>query len=110
MRDSPSLDVVAALQDGGAKVRAYDPEGMHEAKQLMNGVEWCDNAYDTMPDAEAMVIITEWDEFRALDLGRIKQLLKRPLMIDLRNIYDPSEMASAGFEYISVGRASVAPQ
>jgi UDPglucose 6-dehydrogenase len=110
MRDSPSLDVVAALQDGGAKVRAYDPEGMHEAKQLMNGVEWCDNAYDTMPDAEAMVIITEWNEFRALDLGRIKQLLKRPLMIDLRNIYDPSEMASAGFEYISVGRASVAPQ
>jgi len=109
MRDSPSLDVVAALQEGGAKIRVYDPEGMSEAKELMNGVEWCETAYDTMPGAEAVVIITEWNEFRALDLGRVKELLARPLMVDLRNIYDPSEMASAGFEYISVGRAPAVP-
>ncbi len=107
MRDSPSLDIVAGLQDAGATVRAYDPEGMGEAKEMMNGVIWCDDAYDAMDGADAVSIITEWNQFRALDLERAKGLLKAPVMIDLRNIYDPDEMAAAGFTYASIGRAAV---
>ena len=110
MRDAPSLDVVAALQESGATVRAYDPEGMEEAKTLMNGVEWCDNAYEAMTDADAVAIVTEWNEFRALDLGRAKSLLKAPVLVDLRNIYEPDEMAEAGFQYVCVGRATLPPE
>jgi UDPglucose 6-dehydrogenase len=107
MREAPSLDIVEALQAAGARVRAYDPEGMEEAKQLMNGVIWCDNAYAAMQDADALALVTEWNEFRALDLKRVKELLKTPLMIDLRNVYNPDEMAAAGFHYICIGRAAV---
>ena len=89
MRESPSLDIVPALQKAGATVRAFDPEGMGEAKPLLAGVEWCDDAYDTMPDADVLVIITEWNQFRALDLDRVKSLMKAPVMVDLRNIYEP---------------------
>jgi len=109
MREAPSLDVIAGLQRGGATVRAYDPEGMAEAKQMMEGVEWCKSAYETMPDAAALVIITEWNEFRALDLHRVKQLMGQPVMVDLRNIYNPDEMAAAGFRYSCIGRASLPP-
>ena len=105
MRDAPSLDIVPALQAAGAKVRAYDPEGMGEAKGLLKGVEWCDDAYATLPEADAVVIITEWNEFRLLDLKRLKSLMKRPVMVDLRNIYNPDEMAAAGFSYSCLGRA-----
>ncbi len=106
MRDAPSLDIVPALQAAGAKVRAYDPEGMAEAKPLLKDVEWCDDAYATLPEADVVVIITEWNEFRLLDLKRVKSLMKRPVMVDLRNIYNPTEMAAAGFHYTCIGRAA----
>ena len=104
MRDAPSLEIVPALLEAGAKVRAYDPQGMDEAKKLLNGIEYADNAYDAMTGADALVIVTEWNAFRALDLTRVKSLLKSPVMIDLRNIYNPDEMIAAGFIYTSVGR------
>ena len=107
MRESPSLDIVPALTAAGARVRVYDPEGMSEAKRLLNGVEWCGETYDTLPDADALVIITEWNQFRALDLKRVKALMRRPVMVDLRNIYIPDEMVAAGFDYTCVGRSSV---
>jgi UDPglucose 6-dehydrogenase len=107
MRDSPSLDIVPALQAAGGRIRAFDPEGMTEAAKLMSGVHWAQNAYEAMTGADGVVILTEWNEFRALDLQRTKTLLKRPLMIDLRNIYTPREMADAGFDYHSVGRVAV---
>ena len=109
MRDSPSLDIIPALQAAGATVRAFDPEGMTEAEKLMPGVAWTDNAYEAMTGADGVAILTEWNEFRALDMARIRALLKRPLMVDLRNIYTPREMAEAGFEYHSVGRTAVKP-
>ena len=104
MRDAPSLDIVPALQAAGAIVQAYDPEG-HEARQLLREVEFKANAYDVAQDADVLVIITEWDQFRALDLDRIKLLMRRPLVVDLRNVYRPAEMRARGFEYRSVGRA-----
>ena len=108
MREAPSLSIIAGLQAGGAKVRAFDPEGMDEAKALLDGVEWCEDAYDTVTGAEALTIVTEWNEFRALDLERVKSLMKSPVMVDLRNIYDPDEMAVAGFQYTCIGRARAA--
>jgi len=108
MRDSPSLDIVAGLQQGGATIRAFDPVGMEEAKSMMNGVEWCDGAYGTMEDADAVVIITEWNEFRGLDFERVKSLLKTPVLVDLRNIYNPADMASIGFDYTCIGRTPAA--
>ncbi|WP_430398867.1 UDP-glucose dehydrogenase family protein [Ferrovibrio sp.] len=107
MRDSPSLVIVPALQAAGATLRVYDPEGMGEAKKLLSGLDWCEGPYQAVEGADAVVIITEWNQFRALDLDRLKQLLKQPLMIDLRNIYKPQEMSQAGFTYHSVGRPSV---
>ena len=107
MREAPSLDIVSALQAAGATVRAFDPAGMGEAKAVLDGVVWCDNAYDTMIDAEALTIITEWNEFRALDFDHVKSLMKRPVMVDLRNIYNPDEMAAAGFHYTCVGRPAL---
>ena len=104
MREAPSLDIIPALQVAGAVVRAYDPEGQEAAKKLLDGVTWCESAYEAMEDADALVIVTEWNAFRALDLARVKRLMKAPVMIDLRNIYDPEEMSAAGFRYASVGR------
>lgn len=104
MRDSPSLDIIPALQEGGAQIAAFDPEAMEEAKELLSNVDWKDNSYDTMDGADALVIITEWNEFRLLDLTRVKELLKAPVMVDLRNIYNRQEMKDAGFEYTCVGR------
>ena len=104
MRDSPSLEIIPALQAAGATVRAFDPEGMEEARALLDNVVWCTDAYDAMKDAHALAILTEWNEFRALDLGRAKSLLQEPVLVDLRNIYDPLEMKAAGFNYSSVGR------
>ena len=104
MRDAPSLEIIPALLAGGAEVRAYDPAGMEEAKKLLSGIEFAENAYDTMAGADALVIVTEWNAFRALDLERVKGLLKAPVMIDLRNVYNPEEMVALGFDYSSVGR------
>jgi UDPglucose 6-dehydrogenase len=106
MRDSPSLDVIPALIAAGAEVRAYDPAGMDEAAKLLDGVVWCKNAYDTMVAADVVVLMTEWNEFRALDLERALGLLRAPAMVDLRNVYNPDEMRAAGFIYTSIGRAA----
>ena len=104
MRESPSLDIVTDLLAAGARVRAYDPEGMDEARQLMRDVTFCDSAYAAMDGADGLVIVTEWNEFRALDLNRVKTLLREPVMVDLRNIYNPVEMQEAGFRYSCIGR------
>ncbi len=104
MRDSPSLGILPALQKAGAIIRAFDPEGIAEAKKLMPDLTYCRDAYDCMTGADALVLITEWNEFRALDLARAKSLLRQPILIDLRNVYNPAEMAEAGFRYSSVGR------
>jgi UDPglucose 6-dehydrogenase len=106
MRDAPSLDIVPALQAAGAKVQAFDPEG-HEALHMLKDVAFKADPYDVAEGADALVIITEWDQFRALDLDRIKLLMKRPVLVDLRNIYKPDDMRARGFAYTSVGRASV---
>jgi UDPglucose 6-dehydrogenase len=103
MRDAPSLVIVPALQAAGATIRAYDPEGAKEARKHLN-VELCEGTYEALEGADGVVILTEWNEFRALDLDRVKAALKQPLMVDLRNIYRPSQMQEAGFRYISVGR------
>ncbi|WNJ98317.1 UDP-glucose/GDP-mannose dehydrogenase family protein [Thalassospiraceae bacterium LMO-JJ14] len=104
MRESPSLDIVPALQKAGATITAYDPEGMDEAKQMLNDVTWCDGAYETMAGADVLAIITEWNEFRALDLERVKSLMNAAVIVDLRNVYDPDVMAEKGFSYHSIGR------
>jgi UDPglucose 6-dehydrogenase len=106
MRDAPSLAIIPALQDKGAKVQAFDPEG-HEARGLLTGVDFKDNPYDVAEGADVLVIITEWDQFRALDLNRIKLLMNAPVLVDLRNIYKPDDMRARGFAYTSVGRAAV---
>ncbi len=106
MREAPSLSIIAGLKAAGASIRVFDPEGMNEAKELLDGVEWCADAYDAATGADALTIVTEWNEFRALDLERIKSLMTAPVMVDLRNIYNPDEMAAAGFRYTCVGRAS----
>jgi len=106
MRDSPSLDIIPALQVKGATVQAYDPEGMAEAKTLLNEVDWKDNAYDAMDGADVVVILTEWNEFRGMDLARAKEVLKSPVVVDLRNIYEPKDMIAAGFRYFGVGRGN----
>jgi len=114
MRDSASLDLVPGLLADGATLRVYDPEGMDEAKKLLaNGeggdkIVWCENAYDTMKGADALVILTEWNEFRSLNLDQVKSLLRQPVIVDLRNIYSPAEMTAAGFRYTCLGRPSTA--
>ena len=105
MRDAPSLPLVAALEAAGAQVRAYDPESMAQARPLMPRVTFCDSAYACAEGASALVIVTEWNAFRALDLKRIKGALAAPVVVDLRNIYRPEDMRKRGFEYVSVGRA-----
>ena len=104
VRESPSLVILPGLAERGATVRAFDPAGMDEARSILGGVDWCPDAYDAMADADALVILTEWNEFRALDLARVKGLMRTPLIVDLRNIYEPEEVAAAGFRYVSIGR------
>jgi UDPglucose 6-dehydrogenase len=105
MRDAPSLDVVPALQDLGATIQAFDPEGMHEAAKLLPGIDFKDNPYEVAEGADVLVIMTEWDQFRALDLDRIRKLMKAPVLVDMRNVYRPDEARSRGFAYTSIGRA-----
>jgi UDPglucose 6-dehydrogenase len=106
MRDSPSLAFLPALREAGATIRAFDPEGNAEAKKLMPELDYCADPYEAMDGADALILITEWNAFRALDLARVKRLLRRPLVIDLRNIYKPDEMAEVGLAYYSIGRPS----
>ncbi|MEJ1157545.1 UDP-glucose dehydrogenase family protein [Prosthecomicrobium sp. N25] len=105
MRDSPALSVIQALQDAGASIRAYDPEGTEQAKPLLSNVTFCNNAYEAAEGASAVTIVTEWDQFRALDLNRIKAIVEAPVLVDLRNIYKPDEVRRRGFTYVSIGRA-----
>ncbi len=105
MRDAPSLVIVPALQAAGATLRGYDPAGMTEAGRLLSDVAWCTDAYSAVQDADALVIMTEWNEFRALDLARVREALNTPIVVDMRNIYDPAEMRELGFRYSCVGRA-----
>lgn len=104
MRDAPSLEIVPALQRAGAKVKAFDPAGTLEAEKLLSNVDFVSGPYFCAENADVLVIITEWNEFRALDLARIKAAMRTPTIVDLRNIYSPEEMAAAGFDYTSVGR------
>jgi UDPglucose 6-dehydrogenase len=104
MRDAPSLAIIQTLQDVGAIIKAYDPEGMDAAKSLLPNVTFAANPYECATGADALVIVTEWNAFRALDLGRMKDLLNQPIVVDLRNIYRPEEMRKRGFVYTSVGR------
>jgi UDPglucose 6-dehydrogenase len=105
MRESPSIPLITALQDMGARVRAYDPAGMEQAKPLVGKVTFCADAYECAQDAAALVIVTEWEQFRALDFARLKSVMARPVLIDLRNIYSAEEAARHGFAYEGVGRA-----
>ena len=109
MRDSPSLDIVPALIEAGAEVRVFDPRGMEEARELIDGVTWCETSYDAVEGSDVVAIVTEWNEFRALDLERVKSLMKQPCMVDYRNIYNPDEMVAVGFDYSCVGRPGASP-
>lgn len=107
MRDSPSLDIIPILQENGATIRAYDPQGMDEAGKDLKDTLMCDGAWHAMEGADLAVIVTEWNEFRALDMKKLKSFLKTPILVDLRNIYSPHEMAANGIEYHSIGRVLV---
>jgi len=105
MRDAPSIAIIQALQDAGAKIRAFDPEGVEQAKDVLNNVEFVADPYVAADGAEALVLVTEWDEFRALDLARIAESMTGKALVDLRNVYPPHEVAKAGLAYTGVGRA-----
>jgi len=105
IRESPAIEIIKGLLDAGVSVRAFDPAAMGAFREEWPQVEYCENSYDAAAGADGVVIATEWNQFRALELERLKKLLKRPLIVDLRNIYEPAKMQAAGFDYISVGRA-----
>jgi UDPglucose 6-dehydrogenase len=107
MREAPSVAIITALQDSGARIRVFDPEGMKHARSILGDVDYANDPYSCMEGADALVIITEWDAFRKLDLHKVKSLLRKPVVADLRNIYRPDEMARLGFSYVSVGRPKV---
>jgi UDPglucose 6-dehydrogenase len=109
MRDAPSLSILPRLVEAGAVIRAFDPAGIAEAQKLLPELVYCSDAYAAIEGAEALVLLTEWNEFRALDLARVGRLLKTPLVVDLRNIYRPAEMTAAGLSYVSIGRPAVPP-
>jgi len=104
MREAPSIPLITALHDMGASVRAFDPAGMEQAKELIPNVVFCDGPYSCAEGADGLVIVTEWEQFRALDLERIKQQMACPILIDLRNIYAGEDMAAHGFLYLGIGR------
>ncbi|RMH22664.1 MAG: UDP-glucose/GDP-mannose dehydrogenase family protein [Acidobacteria bacterium] len=110
IRESPALAIVGGLLAGGAAVRAYDPEAMAGFRRHYPGAAYCGGPYEAAEDADALVILTEWNQFRALELERLRALLRRPLIIDLRNLYQPAKMAAAGFRYVSVGRPDAVPE
>ena len=105
MRDSPTIPIIKGLQERGAKIRAYDPQAMENAKNIFTGIDYCADAYTTAEGADLLVLATEWNEFRALNFDRIRKALREPVIVDLRNVYEPQRMAALGFRYSSVGRA-----
>ena len=105
MRDAPAIDIIGALQQAGARIRAYDPEGMAQARLVLTDVAYAPNVFGCLEGADAAVIVTEWDAFRGLDLRRVKSALKTPVLVDLRNVFRPEEARAAGLTYLSVGRA-----
>jgi UDPglucose 6-dehydrogenase len=106
MRDSPAISIIQTLQDAGATVTGYDPEGMENARQVIDNIAYAEDAYGAARDADAIVIVTEWNQFRALDFARLKSVMKAPVLVDLRNIYRHDEVTKHGFAYTSVGRPS----
>ena len=109
MRDSPAITIIQTLLDGGAKVIGYDPEGMANAKGMISGIEYAQGPYEAVHETDAVVIVTEWNQFRALDLDRLKASMKRPVLVDLRNIYAPEEVTFHGYSYSSIGRSCSDP-
>ena len=105
IRDAPAMDIIAQLQKRGASVRCFDPEAMSAASKELEDVTFCKDAYDACQGADGVILVTEWNEFRALDLPRLRELLNEPILIDLRNVYEPNAVADAGFVYYSVGRS-----
>jgi UDPglucose 6-dehydrogenase len=106
LRAAPALTIVAGLRRRGVKVKAFDPAAMPKARDQLRGVEFAEDPYDAARGADALVIVTEWNEFRGLDLARLRRLMRRPLICDLRNIYDPEHVQAAGIRYVGVGRGS----
>jgi UDPglucose 6-dehydrogenase len=104
MRDAPSVEIIQGLLAQGAHVRAFDPVAMREAARLLPEITYCKDAYEACENADAMVLVTEWNQFRMLELDRVHKLLRRPVVVDLRNVYKPEQMTRSGFEYVSVGR------
>ncbi len=109
MRESPALDIIEGLRRGGAHVRAFDPAAMDECRELWDDVTFCSNPYEAADGADGLVIVTEWNQFRKLEFDRLKKLLNEPLIVDLRNIYEPAKITEAGFRYVSVGRPNELP-
>ncbi|MFQ5525622.1 MAG: UDP-glucose dehydrogenase family protein [Thermoanaerobaculia bacterium] len=107
VRESPAIEIIDGLLSQGASVRAYDPAAMSACRDRWPGIEFCEDAYDAAAGAHALVIVTEWNQFRALELAQIKELLEEPVIVDLRNIYEPAKMEAAGFRYVSVGRSPI---
>lgn len=105
LRESPSLVILPSLQRKGASLQVYDPQGMERGVKIFPGVQWCSYAYEAAAGADALVILTEWSSFQNLDFQRLKKIMKQPLLIDLRNLYDPSVVRESGFKYVSIGRA-----
>src|SRR6476646_839323 len=105
MREAPSIPLITALQDMGAKVRVYDPVGMEQAKSVIGNITFCNDSYSCAKGAAALVIVTEWEQFRALDFDRLKTIMAQPVLVDLRNVYQPDEMSRRGFAYEGIGRA-----
>lgn len=105
MREAPSIKIIADLVEAGARIRAYDPAATESARQFLSGVEYCEDEYETSRGSDALVVVTEWNQFRSLDLGRLKLGMREPNIIDLRNIYEPDMVRSAGFRYVGMGRA-----
>jgi UDPglucose 6-dehydrogenase len=104
MREAPSIDLIESLMARGARVKAFDPEASEQARKVMSGVEYCDTVYTCLEGSDAAVLVTEWEEFRALDLDRMLRIMKSPVMVDLRNVYRPDVMRRKGFTYSSIGR------
>ncbi|HTN44276.1 MAG TPA: UDP-glucose/GDP-mannose dehydrogenase family protein [Nitrospiria bacterium] len=104
IREAPAIEIIQTLVKAGVKIRAYDPAAMHEARKILKEIRYCEDPYDTAEDADAVVLITEWNEFRSLDLSRLRQSVRNPIFIDLRNVYDEQRMKQAGFRYVGVGR------
>jgi UDPglucose 6-dehydrogenase len=104
MREAPSVEIIRGLLEAGARIRAYDPVAMDEAKKLLPDIDFAADEYAAVKDADTLVFFTEWNQFRALDMARIRDLMKSPRIADLRNMYDPDDMREIGFDYVGVGR------